>query len=206
MKASAVALGLISALAGAQSLEEGLARSLKLLLQLTGARAAGLVFFPRRGAPISVLVGTRGAPALDRWLRDLVALPTRPGKAPVTAPPGWKGPGRPGLLHLPIGPGTRPAGRLLLLAPAGRRGAIRAVLTPALLREFGSSVEHVWRLHQRTLRLSVMNDITALRRVVFVMKGGKIYKNERPPARPVGAATRRAGRGAASRTSTAPRR
>ena len=162
MKASAVALGLISALAGAQSLEEGLARSLKLLLQLTGARAAGLVFFPRRGAPISVLEGTRGAPALDRWLRDLLALPPRPGKSPVTAPPGWKGPGRSGLLHLPIGPGTRPAGRLLLLAPAGRRGPIRAALPPAFLREFGSSLEQVWRLHQRTLRLSVMNDITAL--------------------------------------------
>ena len=162
MKASVVALGLISALAGAQSLEEGLVRSLKLLLQLTGARAAGLVFFPRRGAPISVLVGTRGAPALDRWLRDLLALPPRPGKSPVTAPPGWKGPGRSGLLHLPIGPGTRPAGRLLLLAPAGRRGPIRAALPPAFLREFGSSLEQVWRLHQRTLRLSVMNDITAL--------------------------------------------
>src|SRR3990172_2038251 len=163
MKASAVALGLISALAGAQSREEGLVRSLKLLLQLTGARAAGLVFFPRRGAPISVLEGTRGAPALDRWLRDLLPLPPpRPGNPPVTAPPGWKGPGRSGLLHLPIGSGTRLAGRLLLLAPAGRRGPIRAALPPAFLREFGSSLEQVWRLHQRTLRLSVMNDITAL--------------------------------------------
>src|SRR3990172_1662499 len=104
MKASAVAPGLISALAGAQSLEEGLARSLKLLLQLTRARAAGLVFFPRRGAPVSVLAGTQGAPALDRWLRDLLALPPRPGKSPATAPPGWKGPGRPGPLHLPLGP------------------------------------------------------------------------------------------------------
>src|SRR3990172_8134929 len=69
MKASAVAPGLISALAGAQSLEEGLARSLKLLLQLTRARAAGLVFFPRRGAPVAILAGTRGAPALGCWLR-----------------------------------------------------------------------------------------------------------------------------------------
>src|SRR3970040_320694 len=63
MKGSAVAPGLISALAGAQSLEEGLARSLKLLLQLTRARAAGLVFFSPRGAPPSLLPGPPGAPA-----------------------------------------------------------------------------------------------------------------------------------------------
>jgi imidazolonepropionase-like amidohydrolase len=35
-----------------------------------------------------------------------------------------------------------------------------------------------------------LDDITALRRVVFVMRGGKIYKNERPSARPSTGATR----------------
>ncbi len=159
MKRSAVASGLISALAGAQSLEEGLGRSLTLLLQLTRARAAGLLFLPRRGAPLSVLAGTRGAPALERWLRDLLALP--PQKSPAAPPPGWKGPGRPVLLRLPIGPRAQPSGRLLLLA-AGRRGLSRNALTPAFLSEFGVAVERVWRLHQRTLRLSVMNEIAAL--------------------------------------------
>jgi imidazolonepropionase-like amidohydrolase len=35
-----------------------------------------------------------------------------------------------------------------------------------------------------------LDDITALRRVVFVMKGGKVFRNERPTARPSGRATR----------------
>jgi imidazolonepropionase-like amidohydrolase len=35
-----------------------------------------------------------------------------------------------------------------------------------------------------------LDDITALRRAVFVMKGGKIYKNERPAAKPSRRATR----------------
>src|SRR3990172_2549964 len=111
MKASAVALGLISALAGAQSLEEGLARSLKLLLQLTGARAAGLVFFPRRGAPISVLEGTRGAPALDRWLRALLAPPPR-------------APGNPRWLRLPAG--RAPAGPACSISPSALGPGLRA--------------------------------------------------------------------------------
>lgn len=154
MKPSAAAPGLISALAGAQSLEEGLARSLRLLLQLTGARAAGLTFLPPRGAPVSVLAGTRGAPGLERWLREVLASAGRQPNPP--------GPGRWVVRRLPIGSRTRPVGRLVLLAPSGRRLRGKDAPTPAFLIEFGIAVEQVWRLHQRTLRLSVMNEITAL--------------------------------------------
>ncbi|MBI4590989.1 MAG: GAF domain-containing protein [Candidatus Rokubacteria bacterium] len=162
MKTSAVAPGLITALAGGQSLEEGLARSLELLLRLTGARAAGLVLFPRRGAAVSVLTGVRGAPALERWLRDLLALPRRPQKSPPTVPPRWKGPGRPVLLRVPLHSGPRLLGRLVLLGRSGRRGLTRDTLPAPFHREFGIVVEHAWQRHQQALRLSVMNELTAL--------------------------------------------
>ncbi len=160
MKRSAVAPGLVSALAAGQSLEEGLARSLRVLLELTGARAGALAFAPRRGTRLSVTAGTHGAPALERWLRGQLAVGRRRPRPRPSSPPGWKGPGRPVLRRLPLGPEKRPVGWLLLLAAS--RGLKKGSLPLGFLSDFGNAVEHVWRLQQRMLRLIVMNEITAL--------------------------------------------
>ncbi|MBI3626197.1 MAG: GAF domain-containing protein [Candidatus Rokubacteria bacterium] len=148
----------------AATLEDGLVQALRGLLRLTGARAAALALVPGRGVPASVVTAGRSSPALDRWLRDLLAVPVPRPKlgSPPTAPPGWKGPGRPVLLPLPLGPSARPLGRLLLLAGSGHRGRVQRALTPAILSELGLAVERLWRLHQRMVRLSVMSETMSL--------------------------------------------
>ena len=148
----------------AATLEDGLVQVLRGLLRLTGARAAALALVPGRGVRASVVTAGRSSPPLDRWLRDLLAVPVPRPKlgSPPTAPPGWKGPGRPVLLRLPLGPRTRPLGRLLLLAGSGHGGRVRRALTPAILSELGLAVERLWRRHQRMVRLSVMSETMAL--------------------------------------------
>jgi two-component system NtrC family sensor kinase len=50
----------------------------------------------------------------------------------------------------------------VLLGPGGVRGLSRETIPPSFPREFGHALEHVWRLHQRTVRLEVINQVTAL--------------------------------------------
>src|SRR5712691_6465363 len=67
---------LLTPLSSAASVEEGLAQTLRRLVELTGAAAGALVFTPPREAPIVVTAGGRRPPAeLDAWLRAAVQTP-----------------------------------------------------------------------------------------------------------------------------------
>ena len=61
---------------------------------------------------------------------------------------------------LPLGAPRRPVGTLALVGRAGTRP--RVALPGGFGRELGEAIEQVWRLQQRTLRLTVHNEITRL--------------------------------------------
>ena len=66
------------------------------------------------------------------------------------------------VLRTGLGRPSRPVGELILVSRA-RRARLRADAIPARFpEEFGLAVEHVWRLHQQTARLRVINGVTAL--------------------------------------------
>jgi two-component system NtrC family sensor kinase len=80
---------------------------------------------------------------------------------PAATPPGLKGRDQV-VLATALGDPAHPMGALVLLGPGGARGLTRETLPPSFPREFGHALEHVWRLRQRTIRLEVINQITAL--------------------------------------------
>jgi GAF domain-containing protein len=131
---------LLGVLGTAASLEQGLHVALRRLLRHTAAGAGALAFRPPRGEPLVVVEGDRG----DEVVRRLVA--GAPGRA------------RPGTVRLTLGTPRRPLGALALAG--GRRG--RIALPAALGRELGAALEQVWRLEQRSLRISVHNALTRL--------------------------------------------
>ena len=154
---------LLATLGGATSTEAGFAGTLKRLVALSGARAGAMRFRPSDGAPIDVVVGARRGSALDRWLRARLE-PSRRGvrlEKPEEMPAGARGRDVV-VLAAALGAPARPLGGLVLLGPAGARGLTRQTLPPTFPREFGHALEHVWRLHQRTIRLEVINQVTAL--------------------------------------------
>jgi GAF domain-containing protein/nitrogen-specific signal transduction histidine kinase len=150
---------LLTTLSRAASPEQGFAITLKRLVELTGARAGALRFEPGRGAALEVTAGARRGSALDRWLRGRLTQPGRRIRVERTAgaPPGWLGRGAV-MLSAPVGDPAGPSGRFLLLAAGPRALSIPRNFP----REFGLALEQVWRLHQRTLRLEVLNEVTAL--------------------------------------------
>jgi two-component system NtrC family sensor kinase len=159
MKIGRVFPDLLTPLGAAASIEDGLALTLRRLVTLTGAGAGGLAFRPPREQPVVVTAGTRPlAPALGAWLATTLGTPARAPRVGTVAPPGtretWT------LLRVPLGPPRAPVGELALLG-RGRR-LTRATLPAGFPREFGAAIEQVWRLHRRTLRMSVLNDITGL--------------------------------------------
>jgi two-component system, NtrC family, sensor kinase len=172
---------LLTPLGAAASIEDGLTLTLKRLLALTDAVAGALAFRPpsdepaadglrrsrRRppgGAgenPIVVTAGARPVPRSVRaWLATKAVTPS-PGLrvATVTPPDGPRG-GRWRILSAPLGAPHEGLGQLVLLGRARR--LTRTMLPGAFPRELGSAIAQVWRLHQRTLRITVLNEITAL--------------------------------------------
>jgi two-component system, NtrC family, sensor kinase len=157
MTGSGRAPGLLTPLATAASLERGLRLTLRRLVRLTGARAGALGFRPPRGEPI-VVVHTGAGVAAD-VLSGLVS------ESPVAVRRAARALGRDRRPRVTferrlLGTRPRPVGRLALVgrAPAARTGA----LPGGLGRELGAAIDHAWRLQQRTLRVSVHNDITGL--------------------------------------------
>ncbi|HXJ78467.1 MAG TPA: GAF domain-containing protein [Candidatus Methylomirabilis sp.] len=163
MKTGRLVADLLTTLGRASSPEAGFARAARQLVALSGAAAGGLCFKPARGTPLLTVVGARRGSGLDRWLR--ARLPEGPRGMRVGAmddpPAGWRG-RRAVMLSAALGePGT-PLGRLVLLG-SGERNGFRASTIPSTLpRDLGLAMLQIWGLHQRTLRLRVINEITTL--------------------------------------------
>jgi GAF domain-containing protein/nitrogen-specific signal transduction histidine kinase len=154
---------LLATLGRAASSEAGFAGTLKQLVALSGARAGALRFRPGDGAPMDLIVGARRGSALERWLQARLEDPARGARLEKVPepPPGLTGKNVT-LLTAALGDPTRSVGGLVLLGPGGARGLNRETIPPGFPREFGHALEHVWRLHQRTIRLEVINQVTAL--------------------------------------------
>jgi len=139
----------LTVLGTASSLEQGLALTLRRLLRLGGATAGALAFRPPRGEPVVVVAGGRGADL--EGLRRIVSGGA--GHPPAAGPRRAGGAVR----RTVLGTARRPLGALAL-SGSGRARA----LPPDVGRELGAAIEQVWRLQQRTLRISVHNEITRL--------------------------------------------
>jgi GAF domain-containing protein/nitrogen-specific signal transduction histidine kinase len=177
MKIGRVFPDLLTPLGSAASIEDGLARTLRRLVKLTGASAAALVYRPPRERPIVVTAGARAlSPSLQAWLASAVTAPARAGRLGPqrssvartlrarAAPDGR----RAAMLRVPLGPPSMPIGQLLLLGPTswgaskGPPNLRRERLPAGFPREFGTTIEQVWRLHRRTRRMTVLNGLTNL--------------------------------------------
>jgi GAF domain-containing protein/signal transduction histidine kinase len=142
----------------------GFARTLRRLVEDSGAVAGALLFAPGGGPPIQVTAGVRRGSALEAWLAARLGEPTRGValRALREAPPGWRRRERACLLRAALGEPAEPVGRFVLLGPGGPRGLHADSVPPAFPREFGLAMAQAWWLHQRTRRLEVINKVTGL--------------------------------------------
>ncbi|MGH7399165.1 MAG: GAF domain-containing protein, partial [Candidatus Rokuibacteriota bacterium] len=118
---------------------------------------------PGDGAPVDVIVGARRGSALERWIQARLEAPARGVRIEklTEAPRGLRTRDT-ALLSAVLGDPEHPVGGLVLLGPGGPRGLGRETIPASFPREFGHALEHVWRLHRRTTRLEVINQVMAL--------------------------------------------
>ena len=156
MKIGSVFPDLLTPLDAAASIDDTLVRTLRRVVKLTGATAGALVFRPPRQQPLGVGVG---APRrLANWLARAGTAPPRSLRVRPA-----KGDGaRWGtvLLETPLGPPRSPLGALALTGPSS--WLRRTVFPAAFPRELGTAIERVWALHEDTVRMAVITEITRL--------------------------------------------
>jgi signal transduction histidine kinase len=133
---------LFTPLGAADSLEAGLAQTLRRLVALARAAAGVIVFRPPRGAlPVIAAAG----PAAR--IRPLRASLVDGARAPRD------------VRLMSLGAAGRRVGELALL---GRPGRPRPALPPGLARDLGAALEQAWHVHRRARRLDVLDDLTRL--------------------------------------------
>ena len=161
MKSARAFHDLVSMISAAPSVTEGLAATLRRLVDLTGAAAGALAFRPQCQAPIVVTAGARRAPvALRRWLTTVVTTPARGTRLTRIVPPGASRSRPAALLRMPLGaPGGR-VGELVLL---GRIAGLTAATVPAgFPHELGTAIDRRYDRERLALRASVLDRITGL--------------------------------------------
>jgi PAS domain S-box-containing protein len=140
-KTARVVPDLLTPLATAESLEAGLAQTLRRLGGLAGATAGVLVVRPYGSTPVVVMTGPAPATApLRAALLDGAPLPRGAVRALLRGP-----------AHV--------AGEVALV---GRRPLRRGALPSDLARDLGAALEPAWEFHRRALRLRVLDDLTRL--------------------------------------------
>ena len=176
MKTGRLVADLLTTLGRASSPEAGFAHALRQLVALSGATAGALRFEPERGTPFLAVVGARRGSALDAWLRARLVEGGVRGRRvdPVDEPPPGRGRRRPVVLRAALGESGAPVGRFLLLGSSGRSGLRASGIPAGFPRDLGLAMRQIWGLHQRRLRLEVVNEITTLMATTPSLEG--IYR------------------------------
>ncbi|MGH7333639.1 MAG: GAF domain-containing protein [Candidatus Rokuibacteriota bacterium] len=158
MKIGRVFVDLLAPLDADISIEEGLARLLRRLVRVTGAKAGLLAFDPPRGGRLVVTASTRRSNArLEAALRERVsAAPRRNTRRSRTVRPGRAG----AVLRTPLQGSTGPVGEIGLIGST--RAMTLDALPPSFPRELGAALEQVWWLHRRAIRIQVLNLVNEL--------------------------------------------
>jgi two-component system NtrC family sensor kinase len=155
---------LLATLGRAASPEAGFTRTLRRLVKDSGATAGALLFAPDGAPAVRVTVGARRGSTLEAWLTDRLGEPAHglALRGLRAGPPGWRRRERPCLLRAALGEPASPVGRFVLVGPSGARGLHGERVPAGFPRDLGLAMAQAWRLHQRTRRLEVVNEVSGL--------------------------------------------